>query len=62
MPIGRVNILGVGISAINPKTALAAVSDAVRQQRKGCICVTGVHGVMEVQTDEKLCRILNQDA
>ena len=60
MTIKRVNILGVGISVINLQTALAAVADAVRQRRKGCICVTGVHGVMEAQADEKLLRILNQ--
>jgi N-acetylglucosaminyldiphosphoundecaprenol N-acetyl-beta-D-mannosaminyltransferase len=60
MAIKRVNILGVGISAINPETALAAIADAVRQRRKGYICVTGVHGVMEAQKDAALRRILNQ--
>ena len=60
MAIERVNILGVGISVINLETALAAVADAVRQRRKGYICVTGVHGVMEAQTDQKLRCILNQ--
>ena len=60
MPIERVNILGVGISVINPETTLAIVADAVRQRRKGYICVTGVHGVMEAQKDAALQRILNQ--
>jgi N-acetylglucosaminyldiphosphoundecaprenol N-acetyl-beta-D-mannosaminyltransferase len=60
MAIQRVNILGVGISVINLPTALTAIGDAVRARRKGYICVTGVHGVMEAQEDATLRRILNQ--
>ena len=60
MTIERVNVLGVGISILNLRTALAAISDAVRARRKGYICVTGVHGVMEAQTDAAFRRILNQ--
>jgi len=60
MAIERVNVLGVGISVINLQTALAAIADAVGQRRKGYICVTGVHGVMEAQKDEKFRKILNQ--
>ena len=55
----RVNVLGVGISVLNLRTALAAVVDAVRTRRKGYICVTGVHGVMEAQDDAGFKRILN---
>ncbi len=47
----RVNVLGVGISVLNLRTALDAIADAVRERRKGYICVTGVHGVMEAQDD-----------
>lgn len=60
MVVERVNVLGVGVSILNLKTALEAVSDAVRQQRKGYICVTGVHGVMEAQADEPFRCILNR--
>lgn len=56
----RVNVLGVGISVINLQTALTAITEAVRQQRRGYICVTGVHGVMEAQADERFRRILNR--
>ena len=42
----RVNVLGVGISVLNLRTALDAIAAAVRARRKGYICVTGVHGVM----------------
>ncbi len=59
MVVERVNVLGVGVSVLNLQTALAAIADAVRQKRKGYICVTGVHGVMEAQNDENFRAILN---
>ena len=55
----RVNVLGVGISVLNLRTALAAIAEAVRARRKGYLCVTGVHGVMEAQEDEAFKEILN---
>ena len=58
----RVNVLGVGISVLNLRTALAAITDAVQARRKGYICVTGVHGVMEAQDDAAFKRILNDAA
>jgi N-acetylglucosaminyldiphosphoundecaprenol N-acetyl-beta-D-mannosaminyltransferase len=59
MSIQRVNVLGVGISVLNLQTALAAIAQAVRERRKGYICVTGVHGVMEAQDDPAFKNILN---
>ena len=56
----RVNVLGVGISVLNLQSALTAVIAAVQSRRRGYICVTGVHGVMEAQTDPALKRILNE--
>jgi N-acetylglucosaminyldiphosphoundecaprenol N-acetyl-beta-D-mannosaminyltransferase len=55
----RINVLGVGISVLNLKSALAAIAAAVREKRKGYICVTGVHGVMEAQADAAFKNILN---
>jgi N-acetylglucosaminyldiphosphoundecaprenol N-acetyl-beta-D-mannosaminyltransferase len=55
----RVNVLGVGISVLNLRTALAAIAEAVKARRKGYICVTGVHGVMEAQDDAAFKYILN---
>lgn len=55
----RVNVLGVGISVLNLSTALEAIAVAVRERRKGYICVTGVHGVMEAQDDPAFKNILN---
>src|SRR5208282_2122896 len=59
MTIERVNVLGVGISVINLPSALTAIADAVCARRKGYICVTGVHGVMEAQADKAFRNILN---
>lgn len=59
MAIQRVNVLGVGISVLNLKTALAAMAQAVAERRKGYICITGVHGVMEAQDDPEFRHILN---
>ncbi len=59
MLVQRVNVLGVGVSVLNLQTALATIADALGQKRKGYICVTGVHGVMEAQNDENFRAILN---
>jgi N-acetylglucosaminyldiphosphoundecaprenol N-acetyl-beta-D-mannosaminyltransferase len=55
----RANILGVGVSAINLSQATAVILDAVRQNRKGYVAVTGVHGVSEAQSDPEFRQILN---
>jgi len=56
----RTNVLGVGISVLDLPGALAEIAAAVRERRKGYICVTGVHGVMEAQEDPQFKRILNR--
>ncbi len=58
--IGRVNVLGVGLSVLNLASALAIVTAAVEQRRKGYVCVTGVHGVSEAQSDPAFRKILNE--
>lgn len=55
----RVNILGVGVHAVNIPSALQAVADAVREGWKGYVCVTGVHGIMEAQKSVEMREILN---
>ncbi|MGH7952814.1 MAG: WecB/TagA/CpsF family glycosyltransferase [Limisphaerales bacterium] len=57
--INRVNVLGVGISVLNLQTALTEIAGAIRARRKGYICVTGVHGVMEAQSNAVFRKILN---
>ncbi|MCX7721537.1 MAG: WecB/TagA/CpsF family glycosyltransferase [Verrucomicrobiae bacterium] len=56
----RANVLGVGVHALNMPLALQAVVDALAHKRKGYVCVTGVHGVMEAQRDPQFRAILNR--
>ncbi len=56
----RANVLGVGIHAINMSQAVKLLDAALREGRKGYVCVTGVHGVMEAQRDLVLKAILNR--
>ena len=56
----RVNILGVGVNAINMPEAVDMVTSAASQGRKGYVCVTGVHGIMEAQKDAAFRAILNR--
>jgi N-acetylglucosaminyldiphosphoundecaprenol N-acetyl-beta-D-mannosaminyltransferase len=58
-PDPRANVLGVGVSAINPEVALARIARALESKTKGYICVTGVHGVSEAQNDPSFRTILN---
>jgi N-acetylglucosaminyldiphosphoundecaprenol N-acetyl-beta-D-mannosaminyltransferase len=55
----RVNVLGVVVSAINMDLALDYIVTALKGRQKGYVCVTGVHGVSEAQTDESFRKILN---
>ena len=56
----RCNVLGVGISAIGMQEAVRLTDAHVQAQEKGYICVTGVHGVMEAQSNRNLLKILNR--
>ncbi|MEQ1859397.1 MAG: WecB/TagA/CpsF family glycosyltransferase, partial [Chthoniobacteraceae bacterium] len=57
--IPRFNVLGVSLCAMNLRIATDAVLDALRERRKGYVCVSGVHGVIEAQDDPALRDILN---
>ena len=50
-PFARVDVLGVGISAIDPADALGEVTRWIDNGLQHYVCVTGVHGVMESQGD-----------
>jgi N-acetylglucosaminyldiphosphoundecaprenol N-acetyl-beta-D-mannosaminyltransferase len=56
----RANVLGVGVHAIDVPSAAGIIESAVHEGRKGYVCATGVHGVMEAQRDPQFRRILNQ--
>jgi len=55
----RVNILGVGISAINMDIALRVIEGWISRGESHYVCVTPVHSVMECQRDPDLRRIFN---
>ncbi|RRA49622.1 WecB/TagA/CpsF family glycosyltransferase [Acidipila sp. EB88] len=53
------DVLGIHVSAIDMRRALELSQRWIERGRPGYICVTGVHGVMEAQKDQKLRAILN---
>jgi N-acetylglucosaminyldiphosphoundecaprenol N-acetyl-beta-D-mannosaminyltransferase len=57
--IPRVDVLGVGVSAIDMDAALEEIAAWVEHGEHHYVCVTGVHGVMESQRDAELKRIHN---
>ena len=59
MMMPRVNILGVGVSAINMTMALHTIDGWIARHEAHYVCITGVHGVMESQRDAELRRIHN---
>jgi len=59
-PPQRVNVLGVGVSAITIADALALIDGWIATRANRYVCVTGVHGVMESQRDPALRDIHNR--
>jgi len=55
----RVDVLGVGVSAVDMAQAVAEIRRWVEEGERRYVCVTGVHGVMESQRDPELRRIHN---
>jgi N-acetylglucosaminyldiphosphoundecaprenol N-acetyl-beta-D-mannosaminyltransferase len=55
----RVEILGVGVSAVDMAAVRETVECWVDAGERRYVCVTGVHGIMESQGDEELRRIHN---
>lgn len=47
--VPRANVLGVGVHAVNMDIAVQTIAAAVAAHRKGYVCATGVHGIMEAQ-------------
>jgi N-acetylglucosaminyldiphosphoundecaprenol N-acetyl-beta-D-mannosaminyltransferase len=56
----RVDVLGVGISAINLTEALETIEGWLQRKDPNYVCVTPAHGVMESRRDPKLRKILNE--
>jgi N-acetylglucosaminyldiphosphoundecaprenol N-acetyl-beta-D-mannosaminyltransferase len=53
------DVLGVDLSAINMNSAIDLTERWIATRKSAYICMTGVHGVMEAQSNEHLRRVLN---
>lgn len=58
-PPARVNVLGVGVSAITMAQAISTVDGWIAERVRHYVCITGVHGVMECYRDAALRAIHN---
>jgi N-acetylglucosaminyldiphosphoundecaprenol N-acetyl-beta-D-mannosaminyltransferase len=58
---GRLDILGVRVSVINPDDAVARIERWIDERSRNYVCITGVHGVMESRRDHRL-RCIHNDA
>lgn len=55
----RVNILGVGVSALDLSDAVDTVTSFLKTGNRGYICVTDMHAIMEAQADPDFRDIQN---
>ncbi|KJC53664.1 hypothetical protein UP10_41865 [Bradyrhizobium sp. LTSPM299] len=56
----RVNVLGVGVSAVNLPQAVEILERWRAEARREYVCCTPVHGLMEAQRDPEVRRALNR--
>ena len=59
VPHGRVNVLGVGVSAVSLKGAVSTIMQWLQDSERHYVCVSNVHTVMACQHDKELRRIHN---
>jgi N-acetylglucosaminyldiphosphoundecaprenol N-acetyl-beta-D-mannosaminyltransferase len=55
----RVNILGVGVSAINMGDALQTIDGWIGKHERHYVCVCPVHSIMECRRSEEVRRVFN---
>lgn len=55
----EVDVLGVKVSAVGLERAVDLARRSIKVGKKGYICLSGVHGVMEAQADTSFQSILN---
>jgi UDPglucose 6-dehydrogenase len=58
--IPRVNVLGVGVSAVNMKTTLGQIERWIERREQNYVVCAPAHGLMDCHRDEKLRRIYNR--
>jgi N-acetylglucosaminyldiphosphoundecaprenol N-acetyl-beta-D-mannosaminyltransferase len=57
--INRINILGVGVDAIDMETALKSIQRLITEQRSGYITVIPAHTVIDCQDNPTLRKVVN---
>jgi N-acetylglucosaminyldiphosphoundecaprenol N-acetyl-beta-D-mannosaminyltransferase len=55
----RVNILGVGVSAINMDDALRTIDDWIAMKERHYVCVCPVHSIMECRRSDQVRHVFN---
>jgi N-acetylglucosaminyldiphosphoundecaprenol N-acetyl-beta-D-mannosaminyltransferase len=55
----RVNVLGVGVSAVNMETAIERIDGWIARREPRYVCVCPVHSIMECRRSEEVRRIFN---
>jgi N-acetylglucosaminyldiphosphoundecaprenol N-acetyl-beta-D-mannosaminyltransferase len=58
--IPRVNILGVGVTPVNLRQAVAILESWREEKRREYVCCTSVHGLVEAQRDPEMRSALNR--
>jgi N-acetylglucosaminyldiphosphoundecaprenol N-acetyl-beta-D-mannosaminyltransferase len=58
----RVNILGVGVSAVNMQKALARIESWIESREPNYVMAVSAHGIVECLKDERLRKIYNRAA
>jgi len=53
-------VLGVGVDPVNQASAVAVIDRWIATRDRHYVCVSGIHGVMESQRDERLRAIHNR--
>lgn len=61
-PVKTTNVLGLRVAALTRKGAVSRILADVRDGRRGYVCVSGAHSVIECRADPELARIHNRAA
>jgi N-acetylglucosaminyldiphosphoundecaprenol N-acetyl-beta-D-mannosaminyltransferase len=59
LDVPRVDVLGVMVSAVNMPMALETIEGWIARREPHYVTITGVHGVMESQSDPEILKIHN---
>ncbi|NNE59954.1 MAG: WecB/TagA/CpsF family glycosyltransferase [Woeseia sp.] len=55
----KINVLGVGVSAVNIPSAVEIIDSWVKNRLRNYVCVTSVHGIVESQHHDDIKKIHN---